>query len=101
MCSSMTHKTTLELTRAALAVIDMQEAFRPKIDSFGEIAARIATMTKAAKLLDLPIIVTEQYPKGLGPTASEIKEVLPASVEIIEKTTFSSCGVQALESQLE
>ena len=41
---------------------------------FAEVAARIATMVTAAKLLKLPIIVTEQYPKGLGHTAKEILE---------------------------
>jgi nicotinamidase-related amidase len=96
----MQHKNILHLTQSALAIIDMQQAFRTKIAGFTEIAERIATMVAAAKLLDLPIIVTEQYPKGLGPTASEIKEALPESIEIIQKTTFSSCGVQAFAAQL-
>jgi nicotinamidase-related amidase len=97
----MQHQNTLELTRSALAIIDMQEAFRSKIAEFTETATRIALMVQAAKLLNLPIIVTEQYPKGLGHTAVEIKDVLPASIEIIEKTTFSSCGVRPFETQLE
>jgi nicotinamidase-related amidase len=97
----MQHQNTLELTRSALAIIDMQEAFRSKLAEFTETALRIAVMVQAAKLLNLPIIVTEQYPKGLGHTASEIKDVLPASIEIIEKTTFSSCGVRSFETQLE
>jgi nicotinamidase-related amidase len=96
----MQHQNTLDLKRSALVIIDTQEAFRTKIAGFSEIAERIATIVAAAKLLNLPIIVTEQYPKGLGPTASEIRDVLPESVEIIEKTTFSSCGVQAFEAQL-
>ena len=95
------HTNTLELAQSVLALIDMQEAFRAKIADFSEVAARIATMVEAAKLLQLPIVVTEQYPKGLGHTAIEIKEVLPTSVEIIEKTAFSSCGAGAFEAQLE
>ena len=97
----MLHQNTLELTRSALAIIDMQEAFRDKIADFTETAQRIALMVQAAKLLSLPIIVTEQYPKGLGHTASEIAQVLPAGLEVIEKTTFSSCGAQQFQSQLE
>jgi nicotinamidase-related amidase len=97
----MQHQNTLDLKLSALVIIDMQEAFRTKIAGFTEIAGRIATMVAGAKLLNLPIIITEQYPKGLGPTASEIKEALPESIEIIEKTTFSSCGVQAFAVQLE
>lgn len=97
----MQHQNMLILTQSALTVIDMQEAFRTKILDFSEVAERIATMVKAAKLLQLPIIVTEQYPKGLGHTATEILEVLPASTKVIEKTSFSSCGAQQFQAQLE
>ena len=97
----MAHQYTLELTQSALVIIDMQEAFRTKIPGFTEIAKRIAMMVEGAKLLNLPIIVSEQYPKGLGHTAEEIKAVLPSDLEIIEKTTFSSCGVRQFQTQLE
>jgi nicotinamidase-related amidase len=97
----MQHQNTLALQNTAFVIIDMQEAFRDKIADFTELATRIAVVTKAAKLLNLPTLVTEQYPKGLGHTAVEIKEVLPAEVEIIEKTTFSSCGVEPFRAQLE
>ena len=96
----MQHQNTLVLTQSALTVIDMQEAFRTKIPDFSEVAARIATMVTAAKLLNVAVVVTEQYPKGLGRTAKEILDVLPNSIEIIEKTTFSSCGVKPFEAQL-
>jgi nicotinamidase-related amidase len=96
----MQHPNTLILTQAALTVIDMQEAFRTKISDFSEVAERIATMVKAADLLQLPVVVTEQYPKGLGHSAPEILEALPATIEVIEKTSFSSCGAQPFQSQL-
>ena len=95
------HQNTLQLTQSALAIIDMQDAFRSRIPNFTEVANRIAVMVQGARLLGLPIIVTEQYPQGLGHTASEILEVLPESLEIIEKTTFSSCGAQSFLAQLE
>src|SRR5882757_5578383 len=101
MCSSMAHQNTLQLTQSALVIIDMQEAFRSQIPGFAEIAGGIALMITGAKLLGLPVIVTEQYPKGLGRTASEIKAVLPSDLEIVEKTTFSSCGAQPFQTQLE
>lgn len=97
----MLHPNTIELTQSALAVIDMQEVFRANIADFTETAARIAVMVQAARLLDLPVIVTEQYSKGLGRTAAEIRDVLPDSIEIIEKTSFSSCGANQFEAQLE
>jgi nicotinamidase-related amidase len=98
---NMLHQNTLELTQSALAIIDMQEAFRGRLSDFAKIAERIALLVRAARLLRLPIIVTEQYPKGLGHTAGEILAVLPDSLAIIEKTTFSSCGVKQFQSQLE
>jgi nicotinamidase-related amidase len=79
----------------------MQEAFRTEIADFAETAGRIALMVQAARLLHLPFLVTEQYPQGLGRTASEIAAVLPDAVEVIEKTTFSSCGSHQFQSQLE
>src|SRR3982750_711075 len=97
----MHHSNTLELTQAALAIIDMQEAFRLQIADFDQMSARIALMAKAAGLLNIPIIVTEQYPKGLRHTAPIIKEALPNNLQIIEKTAFSSCGAQAFCSDLE
>jgi len=97
----MAHRNTLQLTQTALVIIDMQEAFRTQIPGFAEIAERIAVMVAGAKLLQLPIVVTEQYPKGLGHTAAEIKATLPSGLEMIEKTAFSSCGAQQFVARLE
>lgn len=96
----MLHKNILELTRSALAIIDMQEAFRDSIANFTQTAERIAVMVEGAKLLSLPILVTEQYPKGLGHTAPEIKSALPEALHIIEKTSFSSCGAEPFRAEL-
>jgi nicotinamidase-related amidase len=94
------HQNILELSRSALLIIDMQEAFRANISDFDRYANRIAVATRGALLLNLPILVTEQYPKGLGHTAREIREVLPSTIGIMEKTTFSSCGAHQFETQL-
>jgi nicotinamidase-related amidase len=96
----MQHPNILELSRSALLIIDMQEAFRANIPDFNRFASRIAIAARGAQFLNLPIIVTEQYPKGLGHTASEILEVLPNDINVIEKTTFSSCGAQEFQAQL-
>src|SRR5437867_5036344 len=96
----MQHPNILELSRSALLIIDMQEAFRANIQHFDKCAERIVVAAKGAQLLNLPIIVTEQYPKGLGHTASEITAALPEKIEIIEKTTFSSCGAQQVQTKL-
>ena len=97
----MRHKHTLDAGHTALAIIDMQEGFRSHISDFAETAARIALVAHAAQLLNVPLIVTEQYPKGLGHTANEIQAVWPPGLNVIEKTAFSSCGAQAFEAELE
>jgi nicotinamidase-related amidase len=97
----MQHPNMLELQRSALLIIDMQEAFRVAIADFNHFAARIAVAVRGARLLNLPILVSEQYPKGLGHTAAAIAEALPEHTEIIEKTTFSSCGSRRFQAQLE
>jgi nicotinamidase-related amidase len=97
----MRHENTLELGRTALAVIDVQESFRAAIPDFAELAARCALVAHAARLLGVPIVVTEQYPKGLGHTAPELRAVLGPEVEPIEKTAFSSCGAGEFVAQLE
>lgn len=94
------HPALLDRRRAALAVIDMQEAFRKIIGDFDQITARISLLVQAAKLLGVPVIVTEQYPKGLGHTVQEIVEHLPEGSEPIEKMSFSACGVQEFDLRL-
>jgi nicotinamidase-related amidase len=97
----MQHPNILELSQSALLIIDMQEAFRYNINNFDECAERTAIAAQAAHLLNVPILVTEQYPKGLGDTAKEIADVLAEDVQIIEKTAFSSCGAQDCQSVLQ
>jgi len=96
----MHHPNSLEVTQSALLIIDMQEAFRSKLADFKEVAERIAIMVQAARLLKVPTLVTEQYPKGLGHTATEIKEQLADDVPIIEKSAFSSCGARTFRIEL-
>src|SRR5262245_5292743 len=96
----MRHPNILDRKRAALAVIDMQEGFRSAIADFGVTAARIALLVQACNLVRLPLIVTEQYPKGLGHTVEEIARHLPADLEVIEKLSFSACGVQEFDTRL-
>ena len=96
----MNRISQLSREQAALAVIDMQEAFRPVIPDFGEVAVRIAKAVQGARLLEVPVIVTEQYPRGLKHTAEEIIPHLPQEPGVIEKMCFSSCGAADFQSQL-
>jgi nicotinamidase-related amidase len=73
-----------------LVVVDVQEGFRRAIPDFERIAKATATLIEGADLLGVPIVVTEQYPKGLGETASEVAEHLPEGTEPLEKVRFSA-----------
>jgi nicotinamidase-related amidase len=92
----MIHKNILDSSKAGLLVIDVQEAFRDVVADFEKLAKRVAVAIQGFTVLERPVFVTEQYPKGLGRTAIEIMDVLPGDFDYIEKTAFSSCGAQAL-----
>jgi nicotinamidase-related amidase len=96
----MPHANLLDAKRAALAVIDIQESFRKAIPDYETIAGRASVAVRGFQLLGLPVLVTEQYPSGLGPTAEEIKLVLPDGFEVYEKTAFSSCGASQFVEKL-
>jgi nicotinamidase-related amidase len=80
----------LDPKRAALVVIDVQEAFRKAIPEFGDVAKATGVLIEGAKVVGIPIVITEQYPKGLGDTVPEVAEHLPETVEPIEKLCFSA-----------
>lgn len=96
----MPHQNTLDKDKTALVVVDVQEAFRSPINDFAQIASRISIAVRGFQILNLPVIITEQYPKGLGRTAEEILLSLSPDCEIIEKTAFSSCGAAAFKEKL-
>ena len=96
----MPHPNLLEKSRTALVVIDIQEAFRSVVPDFALIASRASTAVRGFQLLEVPVIVTEQYPNGLGHTAEEIQLMLAEGTEVYEKTAFSSCGAAQFEKKL-
>ena len=66
---------------------DMQERFRPAIKYFGDIISVGQRLLQGARILGIPVIVTEQYPKGLGSTVQEID--LTGVKLVLPKTKFS------------
>lgn len=96
----MSHPYILESSKTALVVVDIQEAFRNVVPDFAVVASRASIAVRGFQILGAPVIVTEQYPKGLGHTAEEIHLVLPDGFEVIEKTAFSSCGSEEFVTQM-
>ncbi len=96
----MAHPNILNSDQTALVVVDLQEAFRSPINDFAQIVSRTSLIVRGFQILNLPVIVTEQYPKGLGRSAEEIVLSLPPDFEYIEKTAFSSCGATLFMKKL-
>jgi len=86
----------LDRDRAALVMIDVQEAFRPAVVDFDRIARNAATLVRGARVLGVPVVATEQYPTGLGRTVPEIAEQLDGAAPL-EKVCFSAAGADGFD----
>lgn len=82
----------LDRDNAALLIVDIQERLVPvmKPDIREGVFKNCGHLIELSKMLNIPIVLTEQYPRGLGPTVNEIEEQLPV-YQPIEKLTFSCC----------
>ena len=84
----------LQLPRqgTTLVVVDVQERLAPAMPApvYRQVLANIQLLRQAAGLLDLPVLTTEQYPRGLGPTVAELR-----GGQTVEKITFGCCGEPA------
>ena len=87
----------LDRERTALVVVDIQEAFRKAVPSFDAVAESAATLVQGAEAMGIPIVVTEQYPKGLGHTVPEVAEHLPAGLKPLEKVRFSAAEAEGFD----
>ena len=88
----MNHPRMLDRARSALIVIDVQEGYRGHTVEHERMVHGVRTLLDAAALLEIPVIATEQYPKGLGRTQPEVAEGFPPATPVIEKLSMSCCG---------
>ena len=82
--------TILNSENSLVLIIDVQEKLLNAVFNKHSLERRACIMAKAASILEIPIIVTEQYPKGLGSTIPGIKDVLSEETQYFEKTAFSA-----------
>jgi nicotinamidase-related amidase len=87
----------LQRDRTTLVVVDVQEAFRRAVPDFEQVAKATATLIEGAEALGVPIVISEQYPKGLGETAPEVAEHLPEGTEPLEKVVFSAAEAEGFD----
>jgi nicotinamidase-related amidase len=86
--------------RSLLLVIDIQEKFVPVIPGYERLVARTGILIQACNRLEVPVIVSEQYPKGLGHTVPELQQVLAPDTAVMEKTAFGCGGDPAILGQI-
>jgi nicotinamidase-related amidase len=73
----------------AFVFVDFQERFAGAVAGFFEAVDRACLLAQSARLMNMATVVSEQYPKGLGPTVPNLKEAL-GETPILEKTDFSA-----------
>ncbi len=91
-----THPNLLSVSNSLLIVVDIQtklSAAMPEAEA-ELMTSNAASLVKAAGLLDIPVLLTEQYPKGLGNIDKAITSVLLDYTLIFEKTGFSCCAAE-------
>ena len=86
----------LDRSRTALVVVDVQEAFRPVVRDFERVARNAGVLVQGARALGIPVVATEQYPRGLGATVPEVAEHLDGA-EPVEKTVFSAAAAEGFD----
>ncbi len=89
------HENVVDPEQAYVLVVDLQETYRSKLFEWERTVERACVLIRAAHMLELPVVYTEQYPKGLGPTAPEVKDAL-GDVPGFEKRTMSALGAGGL-----
>ena len=95
----MRHQRIIKKEKCALLVIDIQEKILPVIYEYERVITNSLKLINGFKIMNVPILITEQYPKGLGRTDSRILSAI-TDIKPIEKMTFSCYGSDELVNNL-
>lgn len=90
----------LNQDESVMLIIDIQEKLLNASFNRDLVKRKSVSLAKASKILSIPAFITEQYPKGLGETIPEIKEVLTNNAIFREKSSFSALSGTDLLSKL-
>jgi nicotinamidase-related amidase len=86
-------KYFLDREDAVLLIVDVQERLAAVMKERDKVVNNCLHLIELAKMINIPVVVTEQYPKGLGRTVPEIQSAVP-QYRPVEKITFNCCGEQ-------
>jgi len=95
----MKSELILQRNSTVLVIIDMQDRILAAMPNKQELLKNTLKLIKGFKVLNLPVIYTEQYPKGLGPTSAALLEELQG-INPIQKMSFSCFGAEGFIEQL-
>jgi nicotinamidase-related amidase len=90
----------LEAARSSFLLVDAQARLMPAMAKPDEVVRNGSVLVKAAARLNVPITVTEQYPKGLGTTVAAFAEILPNEAVTLPKTAFSGMSEPLIAERL-
>ena len=90
----------LSAENACLLIVDVQQRLLTAMDSPRAVMSGCSLMMKAAGVLDVPMVVTEQYPEGLGPTVEPLAELAPEDA-FFSKLHFSSARNPAIRGKID
>lgn len=96
----MKHSQIIQRSTSFLLLIDIQERLAPAISQGDDVIERNAWLLQIAKELQVPVVVTEQYPKGLGSTVAALQPFLTQATWV-EKTHFSVLAEPHVQAQLQ
>ena len=80
----------LDRDDSSLLIIDIQEKLAAVMNMKDSVVRNCLHLIELSKMLNMPVVVTEQYPKGLGRTVEDIRNAVPGN-RPVEKLTFSCC----------
>ena len=96
----MSTTSMLDTAKTILVMIDIQDKLFRVMNSQESLLKNVLKLIRGVRVLDIPVILTEQYPAGLGPTLPEITRLLP-DIKPVEKVCFSCCDEGRFQQQLE
>ena len=92
----------IEARRSLLLLVDLQtKLYAAMAPSSAHFPARVALLARSAVALDIPVVVTRQYPQGLGPLVPELAAALPEALCPLDKMTFSCWADEAVAGALD
>jgi len=93
------HPNVIDAAQALLLVVDLQQSYAAALHEWDRTVERACVLIRAARELELPVLFTEQYPSGLGPTTPPVLEALGDAARF-EKRTLSCWGAPGLAENL-